>query len=148
MLLSLLATSCRQQEQPAETCENFQVGGLFYQGEQVRVTFNSTVIYTDSFPEKSRLLLERLCLAYTDTFTVQVRITTAKKVVLDTVMVGHKQQGHYVLFVPRGLVRHPVKLEGLNQAQQMALYDQVYKETPKDSLRRMATLQPGLIVTD
>ncbi|GAB2473374.1 hypothetical protein GCM10011375_26260 [Hymenobacter qilianensis] len=91
VLLTLLAASCHRQEQPEEACENFQVGGVFFQGERVRVAFNSTIIYTDSFPEKPRLLLERFCLAYTDTFTVQVRITKADEVVLDTALVGYAQ---------------------------------------------------------
>ncbi len=145
VLLTFLAASCIRQEKPVEECENFQVLGFFYQGERVWVTVNSKLLHIESFAERTRPVLRRFCLAYTDTFTVQVRITRADKIMLDTAMVGYAQQGPYLLVVPLGKPRQPMETQGLSEEQKVALFAKIYDKTPKDSLIRTAFLEPGVL---
>jgi hypothetical protein len=139
----LFLFGCNRDGEGLEECENFQFLGALYQDEKLTIKFNSKVIYDDFFKKKTTITFERLCVDYTDTFNVSIKVVKGDRTVVDTSMVGYAKYGKYLLRLPRGDPK-PHLVETVWADTTGTLYNQI----PTDSLLRKAFLEPKLIVTD
>ncbi|TPE43585.1 hypothetical protein [Pontibacter mangrovi] len=140
----LFLFGCKQEgEGLEEECENFQFLNVIYPGEKVSVSFNSKKIFESTYNGKGGLGLHRLCVDYTDTFKVSLRVVKGDRTVIDTSMIGYSKDGKYLLRLPMG----DPKPEIAN----VVFADttgELYGEIPKDSLLRKAFLEPTWLLTD
>ena len=120
-----------------EECENFQFLGALYQGEKLTIKFNAKVIHEDYFEKKGAITFVPLCVDYTDTFNVTLKVVKGDRTVVDTSMVGYAKNGKHLLRLPKGDPKPEIAAKVIADTT-MKLYEAI----PKDSLLRKVFLEP------